>query len=107
MSDYFDPVYKGSTSPATMLGIPLMPFILATLCFAQCGIVAFMVLKLAGLAAVATIYAALFRWARRVTRSDEQRLLQMILRVKSRWGQRTLRAYWGAASYSPLNTTRR
>jgi len=102
MQDFCDPVYKGCTSPGTVFGVPMLPFILATLCFAQLGVVAFMVFKLAGLAPLAVVYAAVFRWARAVSRNDDQRLLQMILRIKSRWGQRTLRAYWGATSFSPL-----
>lgn len=106
MDDYYDPIYRGCTSPATMFGIALVPFILSTLCFAQLGVVAFIVFKLAGLAPVVVVYAAVYRWARGISRNDDQRLLQMILRIRSRWGQRTLRAYWGAASFSPLTGTR-
>lgn len=106
MQDFYDPVYKGCTSPGTVFGVPLMPFIIGTLCFAQLGVVGFVTLKLAGLGPVAVVYAAAFRWARRMSRNDDQRLLQMVLRVRSRWGQRPLLAYWGAASYAPLNHRR-
>ena len=99
MDDFYDPVYKGCTSPGTIFGVPMLPFILGTLLFAQLGVLAFMTIGLAGLVSLLVAYSAVYRWARSVSRNDEQRLLQMIMRMRMRAGQRSSIAYWGAVTF--------
>jgi type IV secretory pathway VirB3-like protein len=106
MQDFYEPVYKGCTSPGTMFGVPMLPFIVVTMGFAQAAVLLFVMFQLAGLAPLAVIYAAVFRWARAVSRNDDQRLLQLVKRIKARRGHRPVAAFWGAVSYAPFDGNR-
>jgi type IV secretion system protein VirB3 len=100
-SDFYDPFYKGCTVPSTAFGIPMLPFILVTLIFAQLGILAFFTGGAAPFIVLVLLYLALFLWAKRVSRHDEQRLLQLWLRARIRLQQRNAKALWGAISFGP------
>ena len=104
MNDYYEPVYKGCTSPSTIAGVPTLPFVLSAVVFAQLGLVAFMTTGAAGILTVAVIYGYVLRWARRVSRSDDHRLEQMIKRLKIRHGHRLSTRYWGAGTYGAART---
>jgi type IV secretory pathway VirB3-like protein len=106
MQDFYEPVYKGCTSPGTMFGVPMLPFIVVTMVFAQAAVLLFVLFQLAGLAPLAVLYASVFRWARAVSRNDDQRLLQLVKRIKARRGQRQVTAFWGAVSYAPITESR-
>jgi type IV secretion system protein VirB3 len=100
-SDFYDPFYKGCTSPSTAFGIPLLPFVLGTLVFGEIGILVFFTSGIALLLVVVFLYFAVFGWAKRVSRNDEQRLLQLMLRLRMRLRQRKSRTLWGAISFGP------
>ncbi|MFX7945844.1 VirB3 family type IV secretion system protein, partial [Acinetobacter baumannii] len=36
--DFYDPIYKGCTTPSTILGVPLIPFILGALVIGQLSV---------------------------------------------------------------------
>ena len=98
----YDPIYKGCTSPSTLGGVPLLPFILVTLIAAQMGILCFVFIGIPSVVVVLILYVFLIGWARRVSRNDEQRLLQLMMKMRMRGPQLNSRRFWGAVSFSPL-----
>lgn len=104
--DFYDPIYKGCTSPSTAFGVPMLPFILGTLVFAQAAILGGLFFGTPVVVMLALLYGLAFTWARRISRNDEQRLLQLILRLRMRLRQRVTRARWGAISFAPNNFRR-
>lgn len=100
--DYFDPIYKGCTSPSTAFGVPLIPFILGSVVFAQLALVAFYFQGLPTVLVVAFLYLFAFSWARRTSRNDEHRLNQFLLKLQIRGTQAASRRFWGTVSFSPI-----
>lgn len=80
----------------------MLPFILGTLVFALLAVWAFFILGLYAAIFFAILYAFAYGWARKVSRNDDQRLLQLILKARMRLPQIASRRYWGAISFSPL-----
>ena len=79
----------------------MLPFILGTLIFAKLSVFAFFSVGLAGVITLAILYGFALAWARRVSRNDEQRLLQLIKRMRMRGPQRASIRVWGAVTFSP------
>lgn len=100
--NYLDPIYKGGTSPSTAFGVPMLVFILGAVIFGQVALIVFLMAGLPGTVAVGVLALSCYGWARRVSKFDDQRLLQMLLRVRMRGPQRHARASWGAVSFSPF-----
>jgi type IV secretory pathway VirB3-like protein len=100
--DYYDPIYKGCTSPSTILGVPLVPFILGALVFAQLAVLGFYFFRLSVALVFVILAAFTYIWARGLGRNDEHRLLQFMLKLRMRGGQSSVRKFWGAVSFSPL-----
>lgn len=100
--DYFDPIYKGCTAPSTVFGVPLLPFILATVVFGQGAVAAFYFVGVPLALVLLMLYGFAFVWARRMSRNDEHRLIQYILKMRMRGPQGASRQFWGAVSFSPL-----
>ncbi|WLI91084.1 VirB3 family type IV secretion system protein [Massilia sp. R2A-15] len=107
MSTFRDPIFRGCTRPATFGGVPMVPGLLVTGAFLIAG---------GWLCYLASAYAALFMLTlyipimiamRAVTRRDDQRLHQLMMRAKMRWRQRAGVRQWSAISYSPLRYKRR
>lgn len=99
--DFFDPIYKGCTSPSTVFGVPMLTFILGTLVFAQISVIGFFVSGMPVVVVMAILYGFSLAWARRISRNDEQRLPQLILRMRMRGPQRASIRYWGAVTFAP------
>lgn len=99
---YYDPIYKGCTSPSTFWGVPLLAFVLGTLVFAQLTLFGFLFGGLPVAVVIAMLYAFALTWARRISKNDEQRLLQLLLKMRMRGPQAASRRFWGAVSFSPL-----
>lgn len=99
--DFYDPIYKGSTAPSTIFGVPLIPFILGALVFAQLALLSFYFAR----ASVALVFLIMgvfvYLWARKMSRDDEHRLLQFMLKLRMRGPQANVRKFWGAVSFSP------
>jgi type IV secretory pathway VirB3-like protein len=103
MSDgYFDPIYKGSTAPAMVLGVPLLPFLLGAIVIAQLALLSFYFINLSVMVIWLVIGAFLYGYARKVSRDDEHRLLQLMLKARMRGRQGATRRFWGAVSFSPV-----
>lgn len=100
--DFFDPIYKGCTSPSTIFGVPLLPFILGALVIGQLTVLSFYFLGLHVAVVFLTLGCFAFGWARKVSTNDEHRLLQYLMKGRMRGRQASARKFWGAVSFSPL-----
>jgi type IV secretory pathway VirB3-like protein len=102
MQDGFqDPIYKGGTSPPTFLGVPLVPMVIAGTIFGQIALLAFLAVGLPGIAFVLVLASAAFGKARRISKFDDQRILQMMLLIRMRGKQRGIKKILGAVSFAP------
>lgn len=101
-NDFYDPIYKGCTAPSTILGVPLIPFILGALVVGQLTVLSFYFIRLS--VALVFIITGVFgyAWARKVGSNDEHRLLQFLMKARMRGRQSATRKFWGAVSFSPL-----
>lgn len=100
-----DLVFKGATRPAMIMGIPLFPLILAGLMGVLLTLWSlqlsgpFLALAMAWLTILALLVMRL------ISKADDQKLHQMLLRLQSLSARRNHR-YWRAQSSSPLNYRR-
>lgn len=99
---YLDPIYKGGTSPSTAFGVPMLVFIVGAVIFGQVALIVFLLGGLPATIAVGVLAMSCYGWARRISKFDDQRLLQMVLLVRMRGPQRRSRRLWGAVSFSPF-----
>ncbi len=96
-----DLIFKGATRPAMVMGIPLLPLVVVGLL----GILLTMWgLQFFGwIAALVVLISTLLALVvmRMVSKSDDQKLNQLLLRLQS-WPARRNSRYWGAQSSSPI-----
>ncbi len=103
---YRDPVFRGCTRPPTFLGAPMVPVILVTglaILLAMLGLFVSPYISIA----VITLYIPTYAWMRIVTKSDDQKLNQLVLRLRLRTHMRGSRRFWGAVTYFPLSLKKR
>jgi type IV secretion system protein VirB3 len=96
-----EPIYKGATRPALLFGVPLVPAVLVG--GLGCLLVAYALafsgnpfIALAVLVPVVVLWIAMLV----VTRKDDQRLMQHLLRIRMRQSSLS-RSVWRAISYAP------
>jgi type IV secretion system protein VirB3 len=106
LDGFRDPIYKGGTSPPTFFGVPLVPMVLAGVVFGQIALVLFFMVGLPGLAFVGVLAFAAFGKARRISKFDDQRILQMMLKIRMRGRQRGIKRIFGAVSFAPGKSRR-
>lgn len=94
-------IYKGCTVPSMLFGVPLLPFILATLVAALLGLYAFLIFGMPGLVFLGILYGYLLMWARKVSKHDDTRLLQLLLKLQIRGPQAVSKMWFGAVSFGP------
>ena len=101
-----DPIFKGATRPAMMLGIPILPCILV----AGLGIIlcSWSLLLFGWQVTVveAVVVFSLLMWMRFISKFDDQKLNQYMLMFRSMVDRRNI-AYWQATSPSPIRFTLR
>lgn len=100
--DFYDPIYKGCTSPSTMAGVPIIPFILGALVVGQLTVLSFYFFRLSVAMVFVVIGVFAYFWARKAGKNDEHRLLQYLMKARMRGRQSSTRKFWGAVSFSPL-----
>lgn len=100
--DFYDPIYKGCTAPSTILGVPIIPFVLGAVVIGQLSVLSFYFIRLSVALVFILIGVFLYGWARKVGLNDEHRLLQYLLKARMRGRQAATRKFWGAVSFSPL-----
>ena len=100
-----DIIYKGCTRPPLLWGVPLMPLIMILMpgmLVGMVGLAYFLPMSLLAL----LVSTSAWIWMRAVTRKDDQRLLQIFLRLRLRSRQKNTR-FWGCAAYAPIVYFRR
>lgn len=98
---YVEPIFKGATRPATIMGVPTKPFV--GVCFV--GMVAFAAFQT--IACVLMIPVLIFAM-RTLAKNDDQVFRQMYLKIQT--GVKTFRTkkrHGGLAAYMPAGLSRR
>lgn len=107
MSTFSDPIFRGCTRPAMFAGVPMLPFLLITGAFLIASVWIFYLVSGYASLFLAMAYVPIVVTMREVTKKDDQRLRQLLMRARMRLRQRSGRQLWGASSYSPLRYKRR
>lgn len=100
-----DLVFKGATRPAMIMGIPLLPLIIVGLFGVLTTLWCLQLLGPFTAFAMAMVTLLLLLAMRLVSKADDQKLNQMLLRLQSIAARRNHR-YWGGQSSSPLSYRR-
>lgn len=95
-----DPLFKGCTRPSMIWGVPLVPLAAASVPLLVIGMWGMSISPRLGLSALFCLFP-IFLIMRMVTKKDDQRLMQYLLRFQMRARQRN-RNFWKASSYSPI-----
>lgn len=104
-----DPLFKGCTRPAMLVGVPMIPMIIVCMVIFLPGMWLLMFAgPLFGLPLIFGVLPICIWWMREVTKKDDYRLEQLIMRWTLRSRQRN-GALWGkgVAAYSPIQYRRR
>jgi len=88
------------------LGAPMIPFILVTGLAILAAMLGLFVSPFISIAVV-TLWAPIYAWMRAVTKADDQRLMQLLMRMRFRTRMMGSRRFWGALTYVPLAFWRR
>lgn len=104
--NYRDVIFKGATRPATMAGVPVVPFILVVGLHILVGmwaviLIGFFVATGVALSCVICVVAM-----RHVSSQDDQRLLQYMLLIRGFPAKRN-QLHWGAKSFGATRHTSR
>lgn len=103
-----DPLFKGCTRPAMLIGVPMIPMIAVCLAIFLPGMWILLFFGPIGLVLILGVLPVCIWWMREVTKKDDYRLEQLLLR----WSLRSRQvngALWGkgVAAYSPTRYRRR
>lgn len=105
MNSLKDPVFKGATRPAMIWGVPLVAFLMVSGGMLIPAIWALLASPPLGVA-ILFLMIPVFVVMRVITRHDDQRLAQYLLRVRMVLRQGN-RRFWGAHAYVPVRLKRR
>lgn len=107
MDGFRDPIFKGCTRPAMLGGVPIVPLIL--ICGLTLMIAVWSFYLISGYVSLFTLLVTIpiLLAMRQVTKQDDQRLRQLLMRARMRVRHRRSRLLWGAISYGPLQFKRR
>ncbi|ABE31202.1 type IV secretory pathway, VirB3-like family protein [Paraburkholderia xenovorans LB400] len=100
-----DPVFKGATRPAMIWGVPLVAFLMVGGGMLIPAIWALLASPPLGVA-ILFLMIPVFVVMRMITRHDDQRLAQYLLRVRMVLRQGN-RRFWGGHAYVPVRLKRR
>lgn len=104
---YRDPIFRGCTRPAMFAGVPMVPFLLVSGLFLLLAMWSFYLVSGYVSLLLGMAYVPILVTMRQVTKKDDQRLRQMMMRARMRVRQIAVRARWSAVSYSPIRYKRR
>lgn len=105
MNPLKDPVFKGCTRPAMLWGVPLVPFLMVGGGMLIPAIWALLASPPLGVA-ILFLMIPVFVVMRVITRQDDQRLAQYMLRLRMVLRQGN-RGFWGVHAYVPVRLKRR
>lgn len=99
-----DPIFKGATRPAMVLGIPLLPFIVCSMSGLVFSIWA--LLLIGGIFCTLVLIAtfSLLIYMRFICKLDDQKLHQILLQLQSKKNKHNFN-YWACKSSSPIHYT--
>lgn len=104
-----DPLFKGCTRPSMLMGVPMVPLIVVCLLIFLPGMWALLLIGPGlGLSVIFGVLPVCVWSMREVTKKDDYRLEQLILRLSLRMRQVNT-SLWGrgVAAYSPIQYRRR
>ena len=108
MSDGFrDPIFKGCTRPAMLGGVPTVPLILVCGLTLLCAVWSFYLVSGYVSLFIVFVTVPVIVAMREMTKKDDQRLRQVMMRMRMRLRHQASRRTWGAISYGPLSFTKR
>lgn len=102
-----DPLFKGCTRPAMVMGVPMVPLLVVSVtCFLP-GMWILIFVGLIGLVLILGVLPICIWLLREITKKDDHRLNQLILRTTLRLRQIN-RSHWGKGitAYSPIKYRR-
>jgi type IV secretion system protein VirB3 len=105
MNPLKDPVFKGCTRPAMLWGVPLVSALMVGGGMLIPAIWALLASPPVGMG-ILLLMIPVFVAMRVITRNDDQRLAQLVLRLRIGLRQRN-RRFWGAHAYVPVRLKRR
>lgn len=99
-----DPIFKGATRPAMVLGIPLLPLIICSMSGLVLSIWA--LLLIGGIFCILILGTtfSLLVYMRFICKLDDQKLHQIILQLQSKKAKQNFN-YWACKSSSPIHYT--
>lgn len=89
-----------------LFGTPLIPTVLLTAFAAVLLVVGAVFVPALGVGVIA-VYVPIYAWMRVMTRADDQRLNQLLLRFRMRLKTRGGRHFWGAYTFLPMTYKKR
>jgi type IV secretion system protein VirB3 len=104
--NYRDVIFKGATRPATMAGVPVVPFILVVGLHILVCMWTVILIGLFAATAIALSCVVCVLVMRNVSSHDDQRLLQYMLLIRGFPAKRNMR-HWGAKSFGATRFTQR
>lgn len=102
-----DPLFKGCTRPAMIMGVPMVPLLaVSVMCFLP-GMWILIFIGQVGLILIFGVLPINIWLLREITKKDDHRLNQLILRITLRLRQSN-RSHWGKGitAYSPIKYRR-
>lgn len=88
-------------------GVPMLPMMLVTGIFLLAAVWLFYLLSPYVTVLLVIAYIPIYVTMRQITKKDDQRLSQYVMRARMRIRHRPGIALWGAVSYSPIRYKRR
>ena len=107
LNGFRDPIFRGCTRPAMLAGVPMIPLLLVTGLFLLLAMWCFYLVSgyVTLILIVAYIPIVVTMW--QITKKDDQRLRQMMLRARMRARHHAGREIWSATSFGPVRFKRR
>lgn len=104
--NYRDVIFKGATRPATMAGVPVVPFILVVGLHIMAAMWAVILIGFFVATGIALSCVICVLAMRHISSQDDQRLLQYMLLIRGFPAKRNI-LHWGAKSFGATRYTQR
>ena len=102
MREFQDPIFKGCTRPAMILGVPIIPF---TIAFMVVMLISFWTTIL-----LAVLLIPIIIVMREITKTDDQQFRLLWIKILCRynlWNLNRNKGFWKATAYSPIGFQKR
>jgi type IV secretion system protein VirB3 len=102
-----DPIFRGCTRPAMLAGVPMIPLLVVSGVFLLVTMWCVYLVSPYVALYLAVTYVPILLTMKAITKKDDQRLHQMMMRARMRFRHGAGRALWGATSFGPLRLKKR